>query len=217
LANYLEENGKGSRAAKRILLRSKTSAGDAWAKYVLMRLGILDRKQRRIRFYGKNSARRFKRRMGALKRLTSTSEQYYPGARPMTRAKIAKLLFKSHKHLGKTILASRIPKGLSLAKRDKLKDQLEEMAEPFFEKAKEYEDLARKEFQIAKEREEEKPKLARLIRPRKLESLHRRLHKSPRNRRTLEKIQEIYEDHGHERLASYFRGRIAHLDQEDRS
>jgi hypothetical protein len=222
VAAYLEDVGQGSAATKKDLLASETYAGKGWSRAVLEQLQELDKKQRAVSFYGNNSQARFELRLKALKNVTGFADKYFPGAPSETRAQMADLVAKSHDHLAETILATPIPKELTGAAVDEVKNALVTMAQPFQEKAKEYQQLSAEEAQkaAAPAAVAAAPQAPQATQPGAAPKIDvkahlQALHEDPTSRASLEGAKQFYSENGNERLAAYFQGRLLQLGQKE--
>ncbi len=220
VATQLEDVGQGNAATKKDLLDSLTYTGKGWSKAVLDLLADLDKKQRAINFYGRNSQARFDQRLKALKNLTTTADKYLPGATAETRVQMTELLAKSHADLAQAILDTPIPKELEGAAIDEVKNALVTMSAPFQEKGKEYEALGAEQAKAAAAAAAPAPaapqtgNIASATAPKvDVKAAIQALHDDPTSRASLESAKQFYTENGNERLAAYFQGRLLQLGQ----
>ncbi len=143
IAHGLESSGQGSADTRKILLASLESVGPAWDRLVVREIQNLDSEQSKISFHGKQSRARFESRLKGIKKLVETADRYLPGAGAITRVQIAATLITSHTALAAEILGSPIPEGLPEEAVAQVKASLQQMADPFQAKAKEFDQLAR--------------------------------------------------------------------------
>ena len=235
LANQLEIEGLGGERTKKELLASKRSAGVAWSRYIMEELAKLDAAQRKISFYGRKGQVKFKQRLAAIEALDAATQKYYAGADTESRVRIAALLSKSYADFSKEILDSPVPAEVSPEMLAEVKASLNAMAEPFTQKSKDFEKLARDQVaQIAQisERaafealllpETEPAKVVKVDYPAKPAAVASAvpddgykaalgtLHTDPASSTALTQIKSFYESQGKERLASYFQGRLLQL------
>lgn len=146
LADKLEKQGKGSAQTKKIILSAKSSTGETWAKYVLPKIQELDNRQRRYKFYGRNSQSRFARRLRELKKLTSEADKWLPAADAATRVEILSILANAHADLAQQVLDTPLPKELQGEALTEVQGALVKMSSPFQEKVQSYKEMAREQL-----------------------------------------------------------------------
>lgn len=230
IAEMLEEKGQGNAQTKKMLVDSVAFVGPQWTKLVMEKLGKLDEEQRKQKFYGARSQRKFETRLAKLKTFVNESERYYKGADEKSRVDIAKLMEKAQSDLAAEILSTPIPEGLDDASITEIKGALTKMAEPFEARAKEYAALYAAPAPAVAATEPVKPAESELpirqgatltaVEPLKppatkdiFESALSTLHKDPTAVGALSEIQRFYAENGKSRLASYFQGRIQSLEK----
>lgn len=226
IAEMLEAKGQGNVQTKKMLVDSEAFVGVQWSKLVLEKLAKLDETQRKQKFYGAGSQRKFENRLAKLKTFINESERYYKGADTNTRIEIAKLMEKAQGDLSQEILSTPIPEGLDEAAVTEIKGALQQMSEPFAAKSKEYAALyaAPETPVVAAVTPEALPiKTGSIITEVKplpaptskevFDTALKTLHKDPTAVGALNEIQKFYSDKGQDRLASYFQGRIQSLEK----
>ena len=221
LASQLESDGRGSSRTRAILLESKENLGAPWAKLVLETLKGLGEKANQIDFYGKQSRRKFDKRIAALKNLDEVSEIYLPGADAPTRAKIYELLVASYKGLADKVLSSPVPENLSPEAAAQVKSSLAVLADPFQKRAEAYGHLAqeaRDKITVAPA-----PTAAASVKEDKaapkeeisVTALLAAMQTKPSEPETVMGLKKYYEQQGNVRLASYFEGRLRQLNKKE--
>jgi len=224
IAELLEAKGMGNAETKKLLVGSKEFVGSEWSKLVLSKLSSLDEIQRKQKFYGSGSQRKFENRLAKLKTFINESETYYKGADATTRVEIARLMEKAQGDLASEILTTPIPEGLDETAMTEINGALQKMADPFQARAKEYALLYSETAQVAStpvpvspkapssilsEFQKTKPIVSKEIFQTALTTLHR----DPTALGALSEIQQFYAEKGEARLASYFQGRIQSLEK----
>lgn len=240
LVDYLESQGKGTKETRQLLAQSCEDMGQAWKRMALQELLILEGKQSKIKFYGKNGKAKFEQRLNELKKLVEKGDCALQATSPEMRAVIAQLLGQSQMNLAEEIRHSAIPDGVDEATLTQLKLAMEEMSVPFATKAKTFFDLAADQRSKIKD-EKVKVQLAdlkikeasqdtlwnlvgastekgRTLNPQSisvgvemLKTAMGELHQNPNGVASLEKLKGYYEKSGKPRLAAYFQGRLMSL------
>jgi len=232
IANDLEMAGKGDGETRKILIASGDDLGTAWTNAILEVLQKADQAQAKIKFYGKNSKRKFEDRMAAIQKLAAQADAYLVKSSAASRVRIAALLVRCYVGLASEILASPIPDGLEPEAVQTVKESLAQMAAPFQEKSTAYSKLARE--QLARvESPEVRIELERALNGETTDSATSRmaaparqpldsqrltlalgsLHRNPSDIAALKDLKSIYDAAGSLRLGSYFQGRIAELEK----
>jgi tetratricopeptide (TPR) repeat protein len=245
LTDKFYSEGRGNRDMEKVLLSSMTSTGPAWSGLVLAELEKKDAEQRKVNFYGAQSKRKFQQRLNKLQALDALVEKYFPGADSATRTRMAALMVKSYSDLSAEILAAPPPKDLPVEMVAELNAALQQMAQPFQEKAGSYSKIAREQLVAVADIGERavlealllpettidkivKPAPAAVVagtKPATTEALGippassqvalRQLHEDPTSKEALKTIQDYYAKTGNIRLSSYFQGRLLNLGAEE--
>jgi sugar diacid utilization regulator len=233
LIGDLEEEGKGTAETHKILESSCENLGPAWITMALRQTKDLDLKQRAVKFYGKRSKEKFEVRIANLKKLTQAADCYLQGADARTRVVIAATLAKSEKDLAEEIKNSPMPENLDQASQDQIKLTLNQMADPFEAKSKDFMHLSYEQLEKISDPDEKVALKAKLdlsedlpllpvakapvptnsISTSSIASALQDLHKNPNTESSLETLKSYYADHGQGRLAAYYQGRLSQLDQ----
>lgn len=235
LAKRLELNGSDKKAQK-IIFAQKTSTGPIWSRNVLSKVVALDKKQAKIKFYGRSSKWLFKKRTRALNKLKTKTLSYLEGADSETRIYMIDILENAYAKMEDDIMKTPLPEGLTEDILAQVKLKLTEMATPF-KTVKE--DYARLKIQ-EKATLTEKAKITEIDTNLALESkdyvsfiklpeaqkagfktasldsneimqLKSDLKTSPMNAQILKKLENHYKVNNSQRLASYYTGRLNNL------
>lgn len=138
--------GRGTPAMEKEIAASPVWTGPTWSRLVLNQLKALDVAHRKIGFYGATGKRKFKQRLEKLKVLDAAMEKSFTGADLSTRVQMAALLKRSYADLATEILAAPTPKEIPPEALAELQAALQQMAQPFAEKAQGYEKIAREQL-----------------------------------------------------------------------
>ena len=227
----LEAEGKGNKHTRKLLTSSKVSMGPAWTEYILNSLVKLDQKQRRKKFHGKRSKKRFQQRLDSIGKLADLAKAFLPGADASTRVYIAHLLDRSYRHLVDEIEATPIPAIIEDKEQiAKIKANLKQMTSPFAKESDNYRKIKEEQLkQIPFKLQEsivslldaspkkfaEALKVKRLDRPSvetlnlmEIQSQLQVLQERPNNKNAIEAIHRYYVKNKRPRLAAYFEGRL---------
>lgn len=242
LTDQFMTEGKSSKDMEKVLMTSSISTGPAWSKLVLADLEKKDSEHRKIGFYGARSKQKFQQRLNKLTELDKAMEKYFTGADSATRTRMAALLNKTYTDLSTEILSAPAPKDMDPSMMPELQAALQQMAQPFQEKAAGYAKVAREQVANVADLGERAALEALLLpetpvqkivtptvavaapKPKTLEAAGipsasnqvalRTLHDDPTSRSALQQIKDYYDKSGNVRLAAYFQGRILNLGEE---
>jgi hypothetical protein len=145
LAHRLEVD-KPNKKTQKILMGQQTAQGPAWSKLVLAKFQKQNAKQAKIKFYGRYSQYRFKKRTKLLKKLASDVSVYLNGADSETRLYLLHLLHTAYNQLSTEIMMTPLPEGLDEETMMQVSVQLQTMAAPFTEVAMQYDNLMIEEY-----------------------------------------------------------------------
>ena len=237
LIRFLEENDKGNRQTHQEFLAQTESGGELWEYFHLKKIYELAQKEGSTTFHGKNSKRRFQRRLARIKKFDTYSNNILEQLGRERRVQVIRLLYTAYSNLEQEIKKTPIPEGLDEAALVQIKNRLVVMAHPFAEKALSYKELLQTELNKIDEVEqrqlllsqnlEPKVLLAELKRPKRKKtgggvsmetvfSLLRQLRKAPFSKGTISSLKDIYLEKGQIRLASYYEGRLRQTEGEVR-
>ena len=148
IAKELEARGQGNKETRKLLTTTKETTGSLWAKFHLQKVEKLYNAQGKRTFYGRNSKRRFNRRLQALKKFQGEAAKVAEGADTLTRVILFEMAQRAYQNLGEQIEATPLPEGLDEASLVSVKENLTKMAAPFFSERDNYQQL--KEEQLGK-------------------------------------------------------------------
>ncbi len=232
IAHELELAGQGTKLTRKWLMDSKIALGPAWSRMVLERAAALDESQRKAGFYGSRSREKFQKRIRLVQELERFVKSYLEGADLRTRIALLEKLQRALSDLGKEILDTPLPEGLTAEALEQIQASLVEMASPFQTAGKDYDRLAREQIAQLSEDAERMQWERRLggddsvsiplqpfspaqelkaLNQQALEADLAQLRSDPWNVAHLQSLKQRYADHGQHRLASYFEGRILEL------
>lgn len=240
LMNQLVVEGKAPAEIQKQLINSCSDSGAGWEKLALAELRRLDSKQSAIHFAGKSSEMKFKMRVAAMKTLMDKGNCYLQSTTAQQRVIFATLLGRAQAALADEIKAAPIPEGVDEEGRASLLKALAEMAQPFSDKAAEFEKLVAAQLEKVEDvafREDLKVKLAAggekiyeaaIVPPTTPAAVRavtsepsdlaqkaiEDLHHNPNQRSSLTQLKTFYESAGNTRLAAYFQGRLLQLGEE---
>ena len=118
---------------------------------MLNRAQELFKKQERIKFYGRNSKRLFKRRVKLLNSAAKFSQSYLEGANTQTRIYLLDMLKNAYMKLKLEIMKTPLPEGLTEEILVQVQQNLASMASPYEVLHQEYKNLQLVEFDRLKE------------------------------------------------------------------
>jgi len=239
LTDYVAGMGKGNAELRTQLAKSCRDLGPTWRHVSLDELKRLDANQSQIHFAGKASKRKFELRVAGLKTLLDRGSCYLQSTSAEQRVIFGTLLSRAESKLADEIKAAPIPEGVDEAGKASLQKALEEMAQPFADKAQEFDKLVAEQLEKVEDvsaREDLKAKIAagdnslytnaantspreplKNAVPQNHETLKTALeglHRNPNQRSSLSQLKEYYELAGQKRLAAYFQGRLLQLNEE---
>lgn len=235
LAKRLELSGSNKKAQK-IIFAQKTSTGPIWNRNVLAKVVSLDKKQAKIKFYGRSSKWLFKKRTRALDKLKTTTLSFLEGADSETRIYMLDILENAYAKMEEDILNTPLPEGLTEDILTQVKVKLSEMANPFKTVKEDYARLKAEErkaiidpaknteieanlavvnkdyvsFIKLPEAQEAGFKTASLD-SNKIVQLKANLKINPMSAEILKKLENHYKVNNSQRLASYYTGRLNNL------
>lgn len=146
LAEGLEDRGEGNANTQKLLASSTEDLGPSWAKVTIARLNEMDAKQRKISFYGKNSAALYQARMRSLGAFAAETKKVLTNANTSMRVYFLGKLVAAYSDLDKEILATPVPGGLNDAQIQEVAAALESMAQPFRNEAGIYQNLQNEQY-----------------------------------------------------------------------
>lgn len=141
IAHELELHSRGNAHTRAMVLKSKNNLGAAWSRIVMEELGKLNAHQQAISFSGRNSKVRFELRLKALRALVNESERVLPLADNEFRGQAWRMLATANTELADQIQKSPLPEGLSPEALEQVQSAIQQMAQPFTEKAAAYTQL----------------------------------------------------------------------------
>jgi hypothetical protein len=244
LSDLLVSRGKGTPDMQAQLVKMCRDTGPGWRKVTLVELRKLDDKQKAIHFAGNGSKRKFEARVSALKALGDKANCYMESTTAEQRVIIGTLVARSSEALAAEIKASPIPEGVDEEGRVTLQKALDEMSQPYVDKAAELQKLVSTQLdkiEDLKKRDNLKAKVAAKddtlyatpsventadLSPKAplkvadagsadvLKTALEELHRNPNQRQILSQLKSYYESNGNSRLAAYFQGRLLQLGEE---
>ena len=239
LTDYIAQLGKATPEIHTQLVKTCHDTGPAWRKLALEELRRLDAKQSQIHFAGKASKMKFEMRVKGMKDLMERGNCYLQSTTAEQRVIFATLLARAENSLAEEIKAAPIPEDVDEEGRVTLQKALAEMAQPFADKAAEFEKLAatqlekvedpavRADLQAKLEAKDDKIfTMASATSPRDglktaaaqnneaLKTAISELKRNPNQRSSLTQLKSYYESTGNARLAAYFQGRLLQLGEE---
>lgn len=223
-----------SKAASRLIASQKTYTGANWSKQVLNKIEALNTKQSKMSFYGRNSKKRFQRKVSALEKLAKTSKEYLEGADLVTRIYLLDIVKKAYMNFSVEILSTPLPEGLTDEVMMQVQANLTQMAAPYSQIAGEFEGLQNTQIkeltpeqnlEITAHLENPDIVYSELIKiPEvvevantskfdlmKISTQKSELAASPNSLSALKGLETFYKENRSMRLASYFTGRINSL------
>ncbi len=233
IAHRLEVSNP-KKSTQKLLLSQKESIGPAWSKLILEKVQNLDKKQRKISFYGRRSKRLFQRRSKAIERLAQGAKEYLEGADLVTRVYLLNIVGNAYNHFANQIVNTPLPSDLPEETLVQVKANLATMAAPFEKVRDDYNRLREEQLnamtnedektQVMSNLEIENPDYGSFIKMNVLETTNvanfnyesiksqKDLLKSkPDDRNTLQVLEQFYKEQKSERVASYFTGRLNSL------
>lgn len=239
LANRIHLGPKKSKAYKKsedYFLSKKQSNGPVWSKLVLAKVEKIYRRASRVKFYGRNSKSKFKRRTRDIKYFVNKSKPWLDGADLETRIYILHMLSKTYENMVHDITNTPIPDGLDEETLKLVQSQIQTMAQPFIEVRDDYQRLLAEQMSEINE-EELKSQItsnlasdiksyAELITLDDLDTgviakndfdveapvkMKRRLLDNPDDIKTLKQLKTYYESQNALSLAGYYKDRLSSL------
>ncbi|MCY4643908.1 MAG: hypothetical protein OXB88_04765 [Bacteriovoracales bacterium] len=222
LIRFLEENERGNKKTRQEFLAQKESQGELWTYFHLKKICELAERERKVTFYGKNSKRRFRRRLAYIKKLDTYANKVLEQFGQKERIQVIGILRQAYSHLEQEIQSTPMPEGIDEKVQAEIKKSLLAMAKPFSEKTLSYENLLQQELKGMTTQEipsDFKVLSAQLERPKikktktisdgeKISHLLGQLNQNPFSQETIESLKELYLKKGQTRLASYYNGRL---------
>ena len=233
LAKRLELQ-KSNKANLKLIMGQSVSQGPIWSRKVLEKFVKPFEEANKIKFYGRYSKYRFKKRTKAMDGFVKLSKKYLEGADLETRAYILHMVTRVYSKMVEDILATPLPPDLDDATMAQVQSQLQMMSDPFDKIRSDYQrildaqltDLAGRD-QIEHTRvvanleknpedyvglielgEAPKDRTLSLSSLDGIEELKVALLKDPTNRDAILGLKEFFEKKEIKRLASYYRGRL---------
>lgn len=229
LANRLNLNSP-SKINQKIIYAQKSYAGSTWSKHVLTLAQKLFYEQEKIKFYGRYSKSLFKRRIKKLNLAITYAKEYLEGSDLQTRIYLLDLLKKSNYKIAQEILTTPLPDGLTEEILVQVKNNLQEMANPYLTVSSDYEKLQNEQLDQISDlalKEERKSEITEdvkdytsFIKSEKYEvaltstldfSEFKKkispLQREPYSKNQLKEIETYLVENNQLRLASYFKGR----------
>jgi hypothetical protein len=236
LAHRLEVN-KSKKKTQKILLSQDKSVGPAWSKLILDKVQRFDTKQRKISFYGRSSAWKFKKRTKALTRLNKEAKKFLDGSDIETRVYLINMLANAYSHFTQQIMETPLPEGLDPETLKQVQGQLVQMSAPFKIIADDYTNLQKAQLAGILDLDIKSklegniknsaallPKYSSLINIKQEEyinvasfdysefrTIKNKLQENPENVALLESMEAFYQNNKSIRVSSYFNGRIKDL------
>ena len=241
LTDMLVEKGRDKGELRKTLSRLCRDTGPAWKSVALEELKALDQKQAKTHFAGAGSKRKFEKRVAEMKDLVTRANCYMESTTAEMRVTIATLLVRSQLSLAEEIKSAPIPEGIDEEAKASLVKGLEEFAQPFVDRAQEFERVAKEQLEKVMDGNTKRA-LSALLADRGAElraptsngaiaapavagvrttpgqeilnQAVQELHRNPNQRSSLSQLKAFYEDSGKPRLAAYFAGRLLQLGEE---
>lgn len=230
LAHRLEMNSPNN-ITQKILLTQKNSVGPAWSKLVLSKIIPLDMSQRKISFYGRDSKRKFEKRTKAIEKFSLEIKERLEGADTETRIYLLNIAKLAYSDFSNEILNTPLPNDLDEQTLGQVKEQLNQMAQPFLEVSKDYHRLQIEQRALLNDSNDKNriennlnvvnPDYLSFFETKKYETIDVSkfdyspfkemtiaLHANPENLEILKKYEEFYKQHQSMRMSSYFSERI---------
>lgn len=227
---------KPNKTAQKLIFAQKTSTGALWNRNVLKEISALDKKQAKIKFYGRSSKWLFKKRTRALDKLKTKALSYLEGADSETRVYILDILENAYAKMQTDIINTPLPEGLSAEILEQVNAKLTEMATPFTTVKEDYARLKAEELKTITDPQKlkaitsniamtEKDYISFIALPEQkaagfrtasldgaeIMQLKATLKSEPLNQAVLSKLENYYQTNNSKRLASYYTGRLNNL------
>lgn len=229
LANRFADNT----ASKRFVSSQEGYAGVLWSKTVLKDVEKRFNKVNAYQFYGRNSERKFKRKVKLLEGFVAHSKKYLEPADAETRVYILDMLKRAYLNLGTQILSTPIPEGLTQEILMQVQANLTQLATPYLKVADDYTKLQDEQVVQLEQAEQASMKArleetiegyAALIKSNEVKvnltasyqydeylKVKKQMETKPDDIATLTALQKFYLDNDNKRLAGYYSGRINQL------
>ncbi len=230
LAADLLAAGKGESDSAKILLKTCTDRGPIWQKLHLEELQSLAKKQKVISIVGRNSERAFKRRVQGLKQLSEASQCYLKGSQqPVSRVVLLLSVSRSFAEFADEILDSPVPDDLDKEVLQQVQAQLKEMAEPFREQSRTWEQQAQVaeqslpqplgvwepwQFDLKSSSVASAQGDASMATTSRTKTLLLALRKDPFAKENWSQLKAHFDETGQKRLAAYLDGRVQEIGNE---
>lgn len=222
-----------SKSSIEFVAKQDQYAGKLWSKKILKRVQKKYLQLSDYKFHGRNSERRFKRRVKKLESFAVLAKGYLEQSDLETRIYLLDMLQKAYLSLGSEIMSAPIPEGLAEEVLMQVQANLTEMATPYLTVADDYLKLKTEQLEeveearkveLEKNCESEIRSYADLIKVNSIKSsltaefdyqefnqLKMRLKDDPDNRDILKGMHAFYQQQNNQRLAGYFLGRLNQL------
>jgi hypothetical protein len=140
LANRFEFE-KPNKRTQKIILGQKESQGPLWSRLVLKKFIKPFKTANSIKFYGRYSKYRFKKRTKAIDKFVALSKKYLDGADLETRTYILHMVTRVYSKLVEDILSTPLPEGLDPETMAQVQMQLQGLSAPFDKVREDYQRL----------------------------------------------------------------------------
>jgi hypothetical protein len=227
----------------KLIMSQTDSQGPLWNRAVLKKFVKPFKTANSINFYGRYSKYRFKKRTRAIDKFVKVSKKYLEGADLETRAYILHMLTRTYGKMVEDILSTPLPEGLDAETMAQVQMQLQNMSQPFEKVRADYQRLLDKQLEdLTAQDEALKQKVAanletnpasyvefielgeapedKTLAVTKLdgvEELKVALLKNPADASALKSLQAFYKEKEVPRLAAYYTGRLASLEESTKS
>ncbi len=237
IARRLSSQKTNSKLDK-IIMSQMEYSGSRWSKIVLSKIEKQYKRISKLTFHGRNSERRFKRKVKAIEKLITLAKPYLDGANAETRIYLLDMMKLSYQNLGAEILNTPLPDGLTEDVLMQVQAKLTTMATPYSTVAADYENLQSEQFVALSE--EIRAAISNNISTtpmtysnfikddefkdfntsgmsvsaidfKGLEEAKAELLQTPGSVTTLAKMESFFKEQNSERIALYFTGRINSL------
>ncbi len=236
LANRLQLT-KPSKASLKLIMEQEVSQGPIWDREVLKKFVKPFKTANSIKFYGRYSKYRFKKRTRAIDSFVKLSKKYLEGATLEARSYILHMLTRTYGKMVEDILSTPLPEGLDEATMAQVQVQLQSMATPFDKVRSDYQRLLDEQLATLKDKEPTKEQQvvanletnpasyvdfielgeapeSRTLAMDKLqgvEELKVALLKNPTDSQALSSLRDFFKEKKIDRLAAYYSGRLESL------
>lgn len=219
-----------NQVTRKFVTKQTKYIGSTWARHVLTMARSKFKQQEKLKFYGRYSQSKFKKRIKGLQKASQYAKSYLEGADLQTRIYLLDMLTKSYQTLGEEIIKTPVPEGLTEEVLRQVKSTIQKMAIPYLKVAKDYSRLLEDELMgivdmdLRKNYQEQLGgkdlNYARFIRSEDFvqqrisvevyKAIHQKmkvLKENPYDSKALKRIEDYLIKNNQLRLASYFKGR----------